>query len=53
MWHEVAQLDDIVPGGTKYVRVGEEEICLCNDAGRGGNARHGGRRLHPEAFHTA
>ena len=33
MWHEVARLDDIVPGGTKYVRVGEEEICLCNDAG--------------------
>ncbi len=33
MWHEVAQLDDIVPGGTKYVRVGEEEICLCNFEG--------------------
>ena len=33
MWHEVARLDDVTPGGTKYVRVGEEEICLCNDAG--------------------
>jgi len=33
MWHEVARLDDIVPGGTKYVRVGEEEICLCNYEG--------------------
>ena len=31
MWHEVARLDDIVPGGTRYVRVGEEEICRCRD----------------------
>jgi nitrite reductase/ring-hydroxylating ferredoxin subunit len=33
MWHEVAQLDDIAPGGIKYVRVGEEEIALCNYEG--------------------
>ena len=30
MWREVARLDDIVPGGTRYVRIGEEEVCLCN-----------------------
>jgi nitrite reductase/ring-hydroxylating ferredoxin subunit len=31
MWHEVAKLDDIAPGGMKYVRAGEDdrEICLC------------------------
>jgi 3-phenylpropionate/trans-cinnamate dioxygenase ferredoxin subunit len=29
MWQELAKLDDIAPGGMKYVRVGEREICLC------------------------
>ncbi len=31
MWHEVAKLEDIAPGGMKYVRAGEDdrEICLC------------------------
>jgi len=29
MWHELAKLDDIAPGGMKYVVVGEREICLC------------------------
>jgi nitrite reductase/ring-hydroxylating ferredoxin subunit len=33
MWHEVARLDDVAPGGIKYVRVGEEEIALCNHDG--------------------
>jgi nitrite reductase/ring-hydroxylating ferredoxin subunit len=29
MWHEVAKLDDIAPGGMKYVRAADREICLC------------------------
>jgi nitrite reductase/ring-hydroxylating ferredoxin subunit len=29
MWHEVAKLDDIAPGGMKYVRAEDREICLC------------------------
>ena len=31
MWQGVAKLDDIAPGGMKYVRAGdpEREICLC------------------------
>jgi len=33
MWHEVARLDDVAAGGIKYVRVGEEEIALCNHDG--------------------
>jgi len=33
MWREVARLDDIVPGGTKYVRIDDEEVCLCNYEG--------------------
>jgi len=28
MWQEVAKLDDIVPGGMKYVRPNDREICL-------------------------
>ena len=27
MWHEVAKLDDIAPGGMKYVRAGEDDRC--------------------------
>ena len=30
MWTEVARADDVAPGGAKYVRVGEEEIAVCN-----------------------
>ena len=26
MWHEVAKLDDIAPGGMKYVRAGEATV---------------------------
>lgn len=33
MWHEVTRLDDIAAGGTKYVRVGGHEICLCEYEG--------------------
>ena len=29
MWHEVAKRDDIAPGGMKYVRAEDREICLC------------------------
>ena len=29
MWHEVAELDEIAAGGTRGVRVGGHEICLC------------------------
>ena len=29
MWHEVAKLEDIAPGGMKYVRAADREICLC------------------------
>jgi nitrite reductase/ring-hydroxylating ferredoxin subunit len=29
MWQELAKLDDIAPGGLKYVKAGEREICLC------------------------
>jgi nitrite reductase/ring-hydroxylating ferredoxin subunit len=29
MWQEVAKLDDLVPGGMKYVRPNDREICLC------------------------
>jgi len=29
MWHEVAKLDEIAPGGMKYVRAADREICLC------------------------
>jgi nitrite reductase/ring-hydroxylating ferredoxin subunit len=33
MWHEVARLDDIAPGGMKTVRVEGNEITLCNVGG--------------------
>ncbi len=33
MWTEVARADDVAPGGVKYVRVGEEEIAVCNVGG--------------------
>jgi nitrite reductase/ring-hydroxylating ferredoxin subunit len=29
MWHEVAKRDDLAPGGMKYVRAADREICLC------------------------
>ena len=29
MWHEVAKLDDIAPGGMKYVRAGEDDRGIC------------------------
>jgi nitrite reductase/ring-hydroxylating ferredoxin subunit len=29
MWHEVAKVDEIAPGGMKYVRAADREICLC------------------------
>ena len=29
MWHEVAKLDDIAPGGMLHVRAADREICLC------------------------
>jgi nitrite reductase/ring-hydroxylating ferredoxin subunit len=29
MWNELAKLDDIAPGGLKFVKAGEREICLC------------------------
>jgi nitrite reductase/ring-hydroxylating ferredoxin subunit len=34
MWQELAKLDDIAPGGLKYVRAGEREICLCEYEGQ-------------------
>jgi nitrite reductase/ring-hydroxylating ferredoxin subunit len=30
MWHEVARLDDIAPGGMKYAKAEGREITLCN-----------------------
>lgn len=33
MWQELARTDDIAPGGMKYVRAGEREICLCEHDG--------------------
>ena len=29
MWHELAKLDDIAPGGLKYAKAGAREVCLC------------------------
>jgi nitrite reductase/ring-hydroxylating ferredoxin subunit len=29
MWHQVAKVSDIAPGGMKAVRVEDREICLC------------------------
>jgi nitrite reductase/ring-hydroxylating ferredoxin subunit len=29
MWQELAKLDDLAPGGMKYMRAGEREIVLC------------------------
>jgi nitrite reductase/ring-hydroxylating ferredoxin subunit len=34
MWQQLAKLDDIAPGGMKYVRAGEREICLCEYDGQ-------------------
>jgi nitrite reductase/ring-hydroxylating ferredoxin subunit len=33
MWQELAKLDDLAPGGMKYVRAGEREIALCEHDG--------------------
>ncbi len=33
MWSEVARSDDLLPGGVKYVRAGDQEIAVCNVGG--------------------
>jgi nitrite reductase/ring-hydroxylating ferredoxin subunit len=34
MWQEVARLEDVAPGGLKYVKAGGRELCLCNYGGQ-------------------